>query len=103
MKKILLACNLGMSTSLLVSNMEKYAQQKGIEVQIAAVPVSEAEKNYAQWDIIMLGPQVRYVMKRLEAAAQGQVPIVIIDMRDYGMMNGEKVMKAALEVIDNHH
>ena len=44
MKKILLACNAGMSTSLLVSRMEKAAKEKGIEVMITAVGVLEAEK-----------------------------------------------------------
>ncbi|WP_028044826.1 PTS sugar transporter subunit IIB [Candidatus Stoquefichus massiliensis] len=97
MKKILLACNLGMSTSLLVRNMEKYAQQIGVEVQIAAEPIAVAEKTWKEWDIIMLGPQVRHVFNRLKDATGGEIPIVIIDMRDYGMMNGEKVLKAALD------
>lgn len=97
MKKILLACNLGMSTSLLVKNMQKYAQQIGMEVQISAEPIATAEKTWKEWDIIMLGPQVRHVFNRLKDVTRGEIPIVIIDMRDYGMMNGEKVLKAAIE------
>ena len=46
MKRILLACNLGMSTSLLVMNMEKYAKSAGIEVEISAIPIAEAEHVY---------------------------------------------------------
>lgn len=34
MIKILLACNAGMSTSLLVTRMEKAAQEKDLEVEI---------------------------------------------------------------------
>lgn len=97
MKKILLACNLGMSTSLLVRNMEKYAQQIGMEVEIAAVPIAQAKKEWKNWDIIMLGPQVRHVFNKLNEATGGEIPVVIIDMRDYGMMNGEKVLNAAIE------
>lgn len=37
MIKILLACNAGMSTSLLVTRMEKAAQEKDLEVEIKAV------------------------------------------------------------------
>ena len=37
MIKILLACNAGMSTSLLVENMKKAAQEKGLEIEIKAV------------------------------------------------------------------
>lgn len=97
MKRILLACNLGMSTSLLVRNMEKYASANQLELEIAAVPISEAEKSWKEWDIIMLGPQVRHMLKKLEETIGGEIPIVVVDMRDYGMMNGEKVVKAALE------
>ncbi len=100
MKRILLACNLGMSTSLLVTNMEKYAKTAGIEVEIKAVPIAEAEQVYRQWDIVMLGPQVRHVYKRFNSVINGEVPLVIIEMRDYGTMNGEKVLKAALSAIE---
>lgn len=99
MKKILLVCNLGMSTSLLVRNMEKYAQEIGEDITISAVPITEAEKTWEQWDIIMLGPQVRHVFNKLNEIVKGKIPVVIIDMRDYGMMNGEKVLKAALDII----
>ena len=34
MKKILLVCNAGMSTSMLVLKMEKAAQDKGIEMEV---------------------------------------------------------------------
>lgn len=46
MKKILLACNAGMSTSLLVTRMQNAAQKEGIEAEISAVGVTEAKKYY---------------------------------------------------------
>ncbi len=100
MKKILLACNAGMSTSLLVSRMEKAAKEKGIEVMITAVGVLEAEKTLNEWDVCLLGPQVRHHIKLLQEKANG-VPVSIIDMRDYGLMNGEKVLETALKMIEN--
>lgn len=100
MKKILLACNAGMSTSLLVSRMEKAAKEKGLEVIITAVGVLEAEKILNEWDIVLLGPQVRHQIKSLKEKANG-IPVEIIDMRDYGLMNGEKVLESALRIIEN--
>ena len=41
MKKILLVCAAGMSTSLLVNKMKQAAKEMGIEVEIDALPVSE--------------------------------------------------------------
>lgn len=100
MKKILLACNAGMSTSLLVTRMQNAAQKEGIEAEISAVGVTEAEKILLDWDIVLLGPQVRHQVKLLTDRAEGKIPVEIIDMRDYGLMNGEKVLHDALAKID---
>ena len=43
MKKILLVCNAGMSTSMLVLKMEKAAEAKGIEVEVK--PLTDDEKK----------------------------------------------------------
>lgn len=51
MKKILLACNAGMSTSLLVSYMQKYAKEIGVEVMIEAMPVLQ-EKSHGKIGIL---------------------------------------------------
>ena len=64
MKKILLVCNAGMSTSMLVLKMEKAAEAKGIEVEVKALPITDAEKVMDDWDVIMLGPQVRHTEKK---------------------------------------
>ena len=41
MKKILLVCSAGMSTSLLVNKMKNAAKEMDVEVEIEALPVSE--------------------------------------------------------------
>ena len=96
--KILLVCNAGMSTSMLVQKMEKAAKEKGIEATIEAYPLTEAEKIINDWDVVMLGPQVRHCLSSLKKVS-GETPIEVINMRDYGMMNGENVLKRALELV----
>ncbi len=98
MKKILLVCNAGMSTSMLVAKMKKAAEMKNVEVSIEAKSLSEAKKEIAEVDIVLLGPQIRYELSNVKKIA-GSVPIEAIDMKDYGMMNGEKVLTHALEVM----
>lgn len=44
-KTIMLACSAGMSTSLLVTKMEKAAEAKGIDVDIFAVSASDVDTN----------------------------------------------------------
>ena len=98
MKKILLVCNAGMSTSMLVAKMKKAAEGKGIDVSIEAKSLSEAKKEIAEREILLLGPQIRYELANVKKIA-GTVPVEAIDMKDYGMMNGEKVLTHAMEVM----
>ncbi|MGO3791840.1 MAG: PTS sugar transporter subunit IIB, partial [Enterococcus gilvus] len=51
--------------------------------------------------VILLGPQVRFMLKQFEEkAAAINVPVEVINMQDYGMMNGEKVFATALKLIE---
>ena len=45
MYKILLFCNAGMSTSMLVSKMQKYAKDNNIDASIEAFPESQMERK----------------------------------------------------------
>ncbi len=97
MKKIVLLCAAGMSTSALVRKMKDAAKAEGFDCDISAHSVSEA-KNYADADMILLGPQVRYRLKEV----QGLLPnnkVEVIDMKDYGMMNGKSVLDHARAVM----
>ena len=91
--KLMLVCNAGMSTSMLVSKIESAAKEQGIELEVAAFPLTQAEKVIDDWDVVMLGPQVK--------KATDKTPIEVIDMRDYGLMNGANVLKKALEIVNN--
>ena len=99
MKKILLVCAAGMSTSLLVNKMLDAAKEKGVEVEITALPVSEASKLVDQVDIVLLGPQVRFQKPQVDALVRGRIPVEVIDMRLYGTMNGKAVLENALTKI----
>ncbi len=98
MKNIVLFCAAGMSTSLLVSKMRAAAQAKGFECEINAHGLSEARQYGPDADIILLGPQVSYKLKETQALFPDKI-VETIDMMDYGMMNGEKVMTHVIEVL----
>ena len=77
MKQILLVCSAGMSTSLLVTKMEG--------------------------SVNIPGPQVRFQKSAIEKLAAGRkkgpIPVEVIDMRDYGTMNGKAVFEMARKLI----
>ncbi|EMK6963121.1 PTS sugar transporter subunit IIB, partial [Vibrio cholerae] len=60
MKKILLCCSAGMSTSMLVKKMQQAAESKGIECKIDALSVNAFEEAIQEYDVCLLGPQVRF-------------------------------------------
>ena len=104
MKKIMLVCAAGMSTSLLVTKMEKAAAAMGDEVEIFALPISEGEKKLPEVDCVLLGPQVRFQQKQIEkiiADAGLNLPCAVIDMKDYGMMNGKSVYQFAKKLMES--
>ena len=45
MKEIMLVCNAGMSTSMLVTKMQKAAEAQGVDAKIWAVSLSEVDEN----------------------------------------------------------
>ena len=96
---ILLICSAGMSTSMLVVKMEKAAKDKGIEANIWAVGDALAKENVGKADVILLGPQVKYLLQKTKDLVNSEKPVACIDMRDYGAMNGEKVLAAAMELL----
>jgi PTS system cellobiose-specific IIB component len=100
--KIVLVCFAGMSTSMLVSRMEKVAIKRGIEADIIAIPATEIYDEAEDADVILLGPQARYTLDEVKKfASPYKIPVDVIDSRIYGMMDGEAVLDMALELISN--
>ena len=99
MKKILLVCSAGMSTSLLVNKMNNAAKEFGEEVSIEALPVSECSSKIDEVDIVLLGPQVRFQKPQVEKLTNGSIPVEVIDMRQYGIMDGKGILESTLAKI----
>lgn len=102
-KTIMLVCSAGMSTSLLVTKMQKAADDKGMEAEIFACSSSEADQNLENHsvDVLLLGPQVRFMRGDFEKRlAPKGIPLDVINMSDYGMMNGENVLLQAENLME---
>lgn len=99
MHKILLVCSAGMSTSLLVKKMEEAAKEMNVEAKIWAVGDAESDNNVGEADIILLGPQVRYLLSKMQDKVEGKKPVQVINMMHYGTMNGKKVLEEALATL----
>ncbi len=81
----------------------KYAEaaaSDNIDVDIFATASSGIDDAMEEQnpDVLMLGPQVRFMEKDLKGRLD--IPVEVIDIRDYGTMNGEKVLQTALGLIN---
>ena len=72
MVNILLVCSAGMSTSMLVKRMQESAEAKGLEANIWAVGDANSKDAAKKADIILLGPQVRYLKSKTEKMVDGR-------------------------------
>lgn len=97
---IKLFCASGMSTSLLVNKMKEAAKAKGVDIEIMAFAESQMDRHLDSMDVALLGPQVAYTLAKAKKLCEPKgVPVEVIPMVDYGMMNGSKVLDFALRLI----
>ncbi len=89
-----------MSTSLLVNKMRDAAAAAGKNYSIDAYGLSAVDEKGPEADCILLGPQVRYALKQLQAKFPGK-PIDGIDMRIYGMMDGKGAVEIARKLLND--
>lgn len=100
MIRIMLACAGGFSTSLLMNKMRDEAAKRGVEVTVNAIGEKTIPEHLGEFDVLLLGPQVRYMLKETQKVVGPDIPVAVIDMRDYGMMNGAKVLDTALKMYE---
>lgn len=100
MFKVSLICQNGASTGLVVKKMREVALKENIDVEISAYADSQLSNIIEDKDIILLGPQVAFKKASFDKAfPQFAAKIKVISTMDFGMMNGEKILKDALEAI----
>lgn len=104
-KKIYLFCDQGMSTSILAKRMQDVADKHNLPVEVKAFSIKELVKIVEEKNpnCALLGPQVKHMFedakKRIEPF---NIPVGVIDSVDYGMMDGEKVLKKAIMMIKSY-
>lgn len=96
MINIVLLCAGGMSTSILAKNIAEAALELGFECKVNAYGVPKARDVVPEADIVLIGPQVRFAINKLKKEFPTK-DISVIDMRDYGMMDGKNVINTIKE------
>lgn len=101
MKYITLVCAGGMSTSILVKKMQDVAEKEKKEVTIAAMSESAFGSYKEPTDVLLLGPQVSYLLDEMKKAYEPKgIKVASIDMMTYGRMDGKAVLDMAYSMMD---
>ena len=59
---IVMLCNLGMSTGMMVKKLEQEAAKRNLEATVHAYPMVELDEHLDGTDAILLGPQIRFAL-----------------------------------------
>ncbi|MCK7041588.1 MULTISPECIES: PTS sugar transporter subunit IIB [Enterobacter] len=86
-KHIYLFCSAGMSTSLLVSKMRAQAEKYEVPVVIEAFPETLAGEKGQTADVVLLGPQIAYMLPEIQRLLPNK-PVEVIDSGLYGKIDG---------------
>lgn len=100
MRNIVLLCNMGMSTSLMVNKMRDAAKEMGYACEINAYALQKVDEIAKDADILLIGPQVAYELNRLQKEFPDKA-IETINMMDYGRMDGKKVLEHVKAVLND--
>ncbi|MGX8833367.1 PTS sugar transporter subunit IIB [Amedibacillus sp. YH-ame6] len=94
-------CFAGMSTSVLVARMKECADNDGIECTINAYPETEVADKAKDLDIVLIGPQIKYMKKRIEALCTPLgVKVMVVSNVDFGRMDARHVLDEAMKLLE---
>lgn len=87
MEKVIVVCEAGITTSLLVKKLNELAVENGLDIDIQSKSLEEGldyiEKHKV--DVVLLGPQVHHTESKYEELTTGKTAKISVD--DYNTMN----------------
>lgn len=99
MINVVLFCSTGLSTKLLIRKMEMAAEEKDLEISIRSYPEVQMELYIRDADVVLIGPQIKYALREIqEECKKHNIPLEVISPRDYGLLDGTKVLNQALRL-----
>ena len=101
-QNVLLICSQGASTSMLYKKISDYALSQGEELYVHATSLAAAPDIIEEADVVLIGPQIRYMLNKVKDMAIDK-PVEAIAMEAYGMMDGEKVYKQVMMMLEDYH
>lgn len=96
--KILVVCNAGMSSSILVKKIKDYALTIQEEAQVQAVSSASVSDEIGKWDVCLVAPQIMYALDEVKEMLQ--IPTGAVDMRVYAISDGKGAYEQAKKLME---
>jgi len=101
MKKIILLCAQGMSTSFTVQKIRDEFGKRSMDIEIFARSDDEISIYFDDVDIVLLAPQVGYMEDEIrKLCEQNNKKMAVIPAEVYGSMNGVVLTDFILQYLD---
>ena len=95
--KILLCCNAGMSSSILVKKIRDVAEKTGEDIEVSAVANASIKNEVGKWDVCLVGPQLVFAVDSIHQ--QLNIPVASIEPRVYAMADGAAAIEMAKKLL----
>ncbi|MGM9961366.1 MAG: PTS sugar transporter subunit IIB [Allobaculum sp.] len=97
--RILLACNAGLSTSLLARKINLAAKAMSRSDKAQCIDIDKIDDLIGESDILFLAPQLLHAYNRIWKTYHQQLPIALVPGQCYGLLDGEGLLKYADEIL----
>lgn len=94
--KVLICCNAGMSSSIIVKKMKEAAERRSMELTCQAVPNASISDEIGKWDVCLVGPQLIYAVNSIKGILK--IPVASIEPRAYALADGDKALDFAIQL-----
>jgi len=82
---------------MFASALKDEASKRDLEVTVWAAAETAVEYSIEQADIILVTPQLKSSLRKLEGLAQSGTPVILISDEDFTTFNAKKVLDDALQ------
>lgn len=80
--------------------IQEEASKNDVELNIQAVGLDEIKNAAANYDLVLLAPQVRYAEKSVAKDIEGITKYMVIDSVDFGKMDGASVFHKIMKMLE---
>lgn len=97
--RVMLCCGAGFSSGLLAQKSRQYIKKNGLNMTVDARSESQVSGYLNQIDVLMLGPHYANELEQFKEMCKDRpIAVSVIPNEIYGMVDGEKLVKLAIEL-----